>query len=250
MAEQNKNPLLGKLLELSKVDVALARIVAEKKKLETDLLAAHASLKKEELAKIHKQKISDEKNASYTKEEKRLRDEWDKLSARRKALSSLNNYKLQESGEKEIEHASRQIKSQEESLLKILEDIEVLSTQIAQHTQSHSAQKTVYNEKIKEAKIILANLEERTATHNKTRQELAVSIDPKNLIIYERVKERFIMDPLVPIVNNLCSGCNMQIGPQVIVLIGKDQSLVRCPGCARILYLNAANEGEQKSEAV
>src|SRR5262245_34490605 len=125
MTAENKS-LLAKLIELSKIDVAIARIKAEKKTLETDLLALHSSIKKEEQEKAQKQKVYDDKNGRYQKEEKRLRDEGDKLVQRRKALTTLNNYKLQQSAEKEIEHASRQITSQEEALLTTLEEVENL----------------------------------------------------------------------------------------------------------------------------
>jgi predicted nucleic acid-binding Zn-ribbon protein len=246
MTSENKT-LLAKLIDLSKVDVAMARIKAERKTLETELQTLHSAYKKEEQDRAQKQRIFDEKNGRYTKEEKRLRDESDKLVQRRKALTSLNNYKLQQSAEKEIEHASRQITSQEEALLLTLDEVEKLKSAIAVHDESLAKQKTAYNQRITEAKAILANLEERNAEHQKNRQEIALNIDAKNLSVYERCRERFTMDPMVPIVNNLCSGCHMQIGPQVIVLIGKASSLVRCPGCARILYVN---EGELTASIV
>lgn len=229
--------LLGKLIQLSKIDVALARIKAERKKLEADVLSLHGAIKKEEQERQGKSKTHDEKKGRYQKEEKRLRDESEKLVARRKALTTLNNYKLQQSAEKEIEHAARQITSQEEALLETLEEVEKLAAEIKSHDDSLKELKSKYDKSLTEAKATLASLEERSAAHNEERQKLVVEIDAKNLTIYERVKERNVMDPLVEVENNLCKGCNMQIGPQVIVLIGKADSLVRCPGCARILYI-------------
>lgn len=250
MTEQNKT-LLSRLIDLSKVDVSLARIKAEKRKLETELQGLHASMQKDENDRAQKQKLLDEKSTRYSKEEKRLKEEWEKLAARRKALNSLANHKLQQSAEKEIEHASREIKASEETLLTTLEETEILGKQIATIGESLAKQKTAYNEKIKEAKGHLVNLERRNKDHLDNRNLIAPTIDAKNMAVYERAKEKFIMDPLVPIVNNLCSGCNMQIGPQVIVLIGKADSLVRCPGCARILYVTESPEAEaEKNSAV
>ena len=241
MTIDNKT-LLSRLIDLSKIDVALARINADKKKLESELLVLHNTMKKDEAEKAQKQKNFDEKNTRYQREEKRLRDEAEKLVTRRKALTSLNNYKLQQSAEKEIEHASRQIAAQEEALLSNLDEVEHLKTDISKLDESLAVQKKLYKEKVTDAKAALVNMEERAGQHNRNRQELVVTIDQKNLTIYERVKERHIMDPLVTVNNNLCTGCNMQIGPQVLVLIGKGDSLVRCPGCARILYVAGSPE--------
>lgn len=243
--------LLKNLIELSKIDVSLARNTAQKKKVESEVLALHASMQKEEAEKAKKVKLHDEKKAHYQKEEKRLRGERDKLVERRKALTTLNNYKLQEAAEKEIEHVSRQISVQEESILNVLEEVEVLAKQIAAHDTSLSEQKTKYSKLISEAKKELAALEKRAKEISTERQILANNVDSRNLSTYDRIREKFVMDPLAEVEKNLCKACNMQIGAQTLFLIGKGDSLVRCPGCARILFVSegAITQNEINSEA-
>ena len=245
---QENSSLLKNLIALSKVDIALARITSEKKKIEKDVLSLHGEIQKEEKDRAQKISLHSQKDAGYKKEEKRLRDEQEKLVSRRKALTTLNNYKLQQAAEKEIEHVSRQLSSQEEALLDVLQEVEELAAQIKAHDESLAEQKKKYDKLISEARKSLADLEKRSIEKKSERTLLANSIESKSLVIYERVKERFIMDPLVEVVNNLCKGCNMQIGPQVLVLIGKGDSLVRCPGCARILYVAEDAIAHSKNE--
>ena len=69
------------------------------------------------------------------------------------------------------------------------------------------------------------------------RQALTVQIDAASLKLYERVHEKYMMDPVIPLKGNTCTGCFMQVGPQVHVTLSKGDALVRCPGCGRIVYL-------------
>lgn len=246
MQGESKN-LLSVLIVISKIDSALAGIKAERKKLENELGASLATIKKEEQERLQKAKIHEDKRARYNKEEKRLRDERDKLVGRRKALTTLNNYKLQQSAEKEIEHASRQISLQEESLLSVLEEVEKLESEIKKLDDSLVGRKASYESGVKEARETAANLEERAAKHISEREELVKQIDTKSLTLYDRVKDKFVMDPVVDIINGTCSGCFMQIGPQILLQINRGDNLQRCPGCGRILYISEKQE-EVKSE--
>jgi uncharacterized protein len=235
---QNNETLLSSLLKVSKIDVALATILAEKKKIEDGLRTSITNLKKQDTERQQKQKVHDEKKNRYNKEEKRLRDEREKLIARRKSLTSLNNYKLQQAAEKEIEHAARQISSQEEALLVTLDDFEKLAVEIKKHEDAIAEIKTEYDKASIEAKATLANLEERSTVHITEREQLTKSVDAKALGIYERIRDKYLMNPVVEVQNASCSGCFMQLGPQVVVQISRGDTIVRCPGCGRMLYMS------------
>ncbi|RMG41910.1 MAG: hypothetical protein D6719_07635 [Candidatus Dadabacteria bacterium] len=94
-----------------------------------------------------------------------------------------------------------------------------------------------------EIKEIFSTLEERQATHLKEREKIVEKIDKKQLEQYERVRERFPADAVVPLAaGDNCSGCFMHLGPQALVQIARGEEIVRCRGCGRILYIDENSE--------
>ncbi|MCO6431670.1 MAG: hypothetical protein J5J00_12490 [Deltaproteobacteria bacterium] len=238
-----KKTLLEQLIKLSKVDSSLAGIFAEKKRMEKTLAELASEFKKADQERQGKKKTYEEKKNRYQKEEKRLRDEQEKLVSRRKALTTLNNYKLQQAAEKEIEHASRQLGNQEEVLLGTLEEVDSLSSEVDKLDKEVQSFKERYSLLVGEQKETLVNLEQREQELQEQRLALVSGIDARSLGLYDKVRERFPMDAVAALKDSSCSGCYMQVGPQVVVQISRGDSLVRCPGCGRIVYLETEQAG-------
>ncbi len=234
--------LLSKILELSKIDSQLARIASEKKKFQSELV-----LRKESLAKVQKeyqarQNAYEGKKTLYGKEEKYLKQERDKIADRRRGLGTHNNYKVQQAADKELDFLARQINLKEDGLINILTEIEELEKDASTWKEKLEALTATYQAYQKEAAETMPSLEERFLRFSTERQELVHGINPAQLTTYDRTRSRFAMDPVVPLnAQQACSGCHMNIGPQILVQIHRAENLVRCPGCNRILYL-AANE--------
>lgn len=236
MADGNKN-LLADLLRLSKVDSALATVFAEKKSLEKNLKEKSDSVRSLELLLQSKTKVATERRNLCRMEEKSISDERMRLNERRRALKSLSTFKLQQAAEKEVDYGQRQTALREESLLKALEESETLEAAAKATEEQLAAAKTELQNLDQEARQTLVTLEERQKRHAQEREELAKGIDASTLSAYNRIKDKHAMNAVVAITNGTCAGCFMQIGPQIVVQISRGTSLVRCPGCGRILYL-------------
>ena len=236
MSEPNKH-LLSSILALSKEDAALARIFAEKKKIEKtvkDLAAVVQKLKGDlEL----KSKALNEKRFRNQRDEKILKEEREKLVLRRKTLSSLGNYKTQQAATREIETAGRDLNAHEEILLNVMAEIETLEKDELDLKEKVVTSESALKVADDDGKATLVNLEDRHKIHATERERLAKSVDATNLTLYNRIKERFPMDPAVPVKTGTCGGCYIQVVPQLVVQISKGESLVKCRGCGRILFL-------------
>lgn len=234
----NRN-FMESLVELSKVDSALARNMAEKKKFENELSALRTKITVCEKELQQKSKIHQDKKTLYVREEKMIKEEGEKLVSRRKALSTLGNYKLQQAAEREIEHAAHQVSAREEGLIALLDELEKLNQNAKGAEDNLNAIKTDLEKKTKEAQEAFTVLEEQGAKHLARREELAKAVEAAILNGYQRIKERFPTDAVVPITNGTCPGCFMQVAPQLTVQILKGDALVKCRGCGRILYCEA-----------
>ncbi|HMO02007.1 MAG TPA: C4-type zinc ribbon domain-containing protein [Oligoflexia bacterium] len=227
--------LLKEIYNLSQIDSQIARIRNERLQFEQKAKNIADALAKLQTEFNSQTTILKEKKFTYQKEEHRIRDEDAKLIARRKATSTLGNYKLQEAANKEIEHAARQLKLQEEQLIKSLLQIDELEKQTAATETKLIALKTQNNQIASEQQDTLTNLNQREQQCLAKRNQLASNIDQKLLQIYERVREKIDFNPVVSLNNNACTICFMKISPQNMMLITKGDQLVKCSGCGRIL---------------
>lgn len=67
------------------------------------------------------------------------------------------------------------------------------------------------------------------------RAEAAKEVRPEHLLIYDRL--RVSRHPtIVKLANGTCGGCHLKQPPQVAHLVKRDNQLVTCEMCGRILY--------------
>jgi predicted nucleic acid-binding Zn-ribbon protein len=123
----------------------------------------------------------------------------------------------------------------------MLDEVDALESEVAKLTSTYEENKQALAEREKEVREHYKSLEEREAEKIHERQQFLEVINPQHLAAYDRLRERHPMDAIVPVTDTRqCSGCFMQLGPQVVVEIARAKKLIRCPGCGRILYLDKA----------
>jgi predicted nucleic acid-binding Zn-ribbon protein len=69
----------------------------------------------------------------------------------------------------------------------------------------------------------------------KAREELARQISPPLLSTYERLRARY-KRAIVPVKDNKCLGCFMRLPTSLGARGRKDEEVITCEGCGRILY--------------
>lgn len=247
MSEQ-LSPALVDLIALSKADGGLAQALAEKKKLEAELKAKLAELTKCEQVGGMKRKLAEDKRSLCRQEEKNLSEERSRVTERRKALKTLGTYKLQQAAEREIDLTARQLSQREDGLIKMLAEAEAADKELISADQAIQSKRAELQAFETEARATMVVLEERSAVHQGHREELLRKIDPALISQYNKVKDKHPGDALVAVKHNSCTGCFMQIGPQIIVQIARGGPLQRCPGCGRILYLAPNDEKTEKGK--
>jgi uncharacterized protein len=242
MSETSRN-LIKIITELSSIDKALTTVERERKQIERELEEKKNVVKRAKELRESKKKQTEERKTRSNREERAIRDENDKLIARRKALSTLNNYKLQQAAEREIEGVAHQLSVREEGLLKLLDESDASEKELASAIERYEQAVSSYEAFSKEAAEILTTLEERFSRHSVERERILPQLEPQELTVYQRIKDRWPDQPVAPVRNNICSGCFMQMGPQILVQISRGSALVKCPGCSRIVYLEES-QGE------
>jgi len=232
-----KSQNLSNLVALSKLDNSLALIKSERTQL--------ASALEQQEKQLHDLKVSSEnaevkfstEQEKYQKEEKRIREESQKLVERRKALQTFSNYKVQQAAQKEIEQSAKQLGLQEEKLIAQLDLIASLEEDAKQKKELFTSAVEKLEEAKKEAEETFATLEQREVDKLKERDELVPQIPEEQIAVYRQVSIRFVGDSMVPLNDGVCSGCFVQVGPQMMVQISRGGELTKCRSCGRILYI-------------
>lgn len=229
--------LITNLLDLSKIDGSLAHIVSERKRWDAEMKAKIQERNKAQNAHLAKLKVFEDKRSLCRQEEKNLGDERQRLTERRKALKTLGTYKLQQAAEREIDHINRELNAREEGLIKMIGEAEALEKEVAQLADALSKSQAALAQLEGQAKTDLSMLETRDKEYRAERELIVAKLDPASLSTYNKVRDKHPGSAIAMLNNNSCCGCFMQIGPQIVVQIAKGQTLQRCPGCGRILYL-------------
>jgi predicted nucleic acid-binding Zn-ribbon protein len=228
------------IIQLSKLDVQIATLSAQKKKLESDLDGRRQVIALHEKKRAAREKVLADKKVLCAKEEKSVKAERDKINERRAALNTLNNYKLQQAAEREIDYTAKQIGQREDLLLGLMREIETLEKEFAHMSGVLTGLNDEYGALHKESSETIKDLEDQLVGLNKERAEQASRLTGQSVLIaYNRIRDRFPSNPVVEVANrDSCAGCFMKLGPQVIVQVSR-QDVVKCPGCGRILRLAA-----------
>ena len=240
MSDTQSAPPLPIIIEISKIDVQIAGLLAQQKSIETERVIRKQALDVQTLKRNARVKILEEKRAINLREEKSVKIERERINERRRALNTLNNYKLQQAAEREIEFVAKQIGQREDLLLGLMREVEILERDIA---EIDGVVKGLQEEGAafeREAELTLQTVGTSLGECNEERaQQVTLIGNNSALIIYNRVRDRFPMNPVVALINrDTCSGCHMKVGPQVIVQISRGD-VVKCPGCGRLLKLSA-----------
>ncbi len=231
---------LGLLIQLQEID-AKVRSLTERKNRLPELLA---SLERRRAA--NQEQVDAAKEALQTAQKnKRDRDKdleadiqkVEKLKAR---TSEIKNNKEYQALLKEIEAAEQENKKVEDEILALMEKIDAAAAQItAAETRAKEEEGALQAEQ-KQHEADFAKVEEELKEVERARQAHIGRIQPAILTHYQNLLATKAGAALAEARSESCSGCYMSIPPQVFVNVKKNESIITCPNCHRILYYKEA----------
>jgi len=200
-----------------------AALDAELEEARSALQATQAKLKELEKRHRHEELVLEEKATLLKKYDQQLFSV--KTNKEYKAILS------------EIDVVKAEISSIEDTILEILTDIDYVKAEIAAADETLRTEET----KVQEAKLglekELQDMQRRLADREQRKQALVPEVDEDLYELYERIRKAKKDGPgAVPVKNDSCTGCFMQIPPQVINELMASDRIITCQSCSRILY--------------
>ncbi len=230
---------LNLLLNLQKFDSLILEKQAIIEEIPTKISEVEGPLNKA-------QAVLDKLRQGYESGEKKRRDkerELDEINEKIRKLKArttdIKTNKEYQALLKEIETAEKERNALEDEILNIMEEIETSSKQIKLEESKLGSEKDkvdAYRERLKgevyEAeKELLALREKRT--------KIVDSIDKELYSLYMRLIESGKGIAVAEAKEEVCQGCNMNIPPQLFVEIKRNEEILQCPQCHRILFFRS-----------
>lgn len=230
------NQNLSPLIELQKLDLRIAEIKEQRRKIPERLQAVDAPLR--EARQLHQQtsasvEILIKERRSHEQDLEAHEAHTEKMKSR---LSELKSNKEYQAHLFEIEVANKKKGDIEEKVLLCMEKIEQL-----QRTAKEAQEKLNIIEKAyTQEKQTLDKLEHTLATEladlEAQQQARSAHVEKGLLSRYNSIKAARKDHALAEIKEGNCSGCRLQLPPQLISEVKRAEDLHTCPYCRRMLY--------------
>jgi predicted nucleic acid-binding Zn-ribbon protein len=243
------NPQLQFLIELQKIDLRIFEIQEQQQKIPELIRNAQAP----SLEVGHRLKLLKDAGEALTKErrssEQELSVQEEHIHKIRGRLNELKTNKEYQAHLFEIELAKKKKDLLEEAVLSVLERIEQnekeakeLEERLREDEERFDREKTQLESQVNTLNQELSELERQ-------HQEHARLMDAKLLARYSKLKSARKGFAVAQVRNGTCSGCRLQIPPQLIAEVKRGDDLLNCSYCHRILYWEAPSDKSSWTEA-
>ncbi len=125
----------------------------------------------------------------------------------------------------------------EDNIITLLDEVEEKKGVIEKERAALKEEEKRVNAEKEKFDSELKDIENQLNSLNTQRAEMASKIDKQMLSKYERILKGKDGLAMVPVHENACGGCHLNLPPQVINEINMKEDLVFCESCARILYI-------------
>ncbi len=227
---------LALLWELQKIDLDLRNIKGDRDRTPKELK------KLDEKLSIEKERIQKEKERVESLEKERRKKELDlsakqdKIKKEEARMFDVKTNKEYQALLGEIEAIKESIGRDEEGILQILDEVDELKKNLAKREKEMAAAQ----EKVEtERKAIEEKMARGDAVWKKQmerREVIAKQLEGYLVKLYDTLKEKRHGLGVVSAKSETCQGCFVNIPPQMFIEVQKNNALIRCPNCNRILY--------------
>ena len=224
------------LVDLQKIDQDIRTLNIKKQtlpekanELDQDFQARKDKMEEERkglegLNKLHKEKESE------------LKQGQDKLRKAKERLLEVKTNKEYQAMLTEIETVEQHNGRTEEEILILYDRIDEKKGLVRDHEKDFEECRKSYEAARKKIDTELASLDGELESQKKKFETLIPSLKPDLLRRYEMIKVRRNGIAVVSARNAICSGCNMNLPPQLYNELQRSEDLICCPNCNRIIY--------------
>jgi hypothetical protein len=224
------------LMNLQAIDLDIQQIEIEMAKGHDELEAQRAKIQAGQILISDYQEQLELSSKRRRELEALIEDELERIKDRQTKLMNIQTNREYQSILKEIEDTKTSNKEREDELVLLLEQSEAIQNKIEVLKAANAETEEMLASETKKLKKATAKLEAEKSKILSSREEKAKKVKEKHLKRYEKLRENRNGLAVAGVTNGVCRGCNMNIPPQMFNELLKEQEILSCPTCNRMMY--------------
>jgi predicted nucleic acid-binding Zn-ribbon protein len=126
----------------------------------------------------------------------------------------------------------------EDRELEVMADVEVTQAELQLAQEELTRTRAAWEEHQRELSTRQAKISRELETLRGTRSQLAASVEPANISLYERLRREKRGRAVSRVERSTCMGCRIALPMGVVQHARAGRDFVYCPSCGRILYVH------------
>jgi predicted nucleic acid-binding Zn-ribbon protein len=188
-------------------------------------------------AELEKMKQKSDVLAKKKREREQFLEETnEKIRKMKGRVSEIKTNKEYQAHLKEIESSEKGISQIEDEILNVMEELDGALRQQKEKEEQVNREVEKINVFKSELDREVERYEKELASLKEERAKLVGAIEPEVYGRYMTLLKTGSGIAVTQARNELCTGCNMNIPPQLYVEIRKNEEVIQCPQCLRILF--------------
>jgi predicted nucleic acid-binding Zn-ribbon protein len=228
-------------LELYESDKALEALPAKLQSMKSDVSRI------EQMLDADRQRLQE--TQTYKNElEEAINHDRELLTKAKNKMQQVRTSKEYMAIQREFETNRKLTAEREEELTKLEAAIKETQATVDERAKQLAELQQHVQDEAKETESRLAELEEGVKGKRETREEMAAKVQKALVRKYDRIRR--LRDGLAVCMaeKGVCTGCRMQLPPQLYNILQRQETIEQCPNCQRIVYY-VEPEPEENGEA-
>ena len=232
------------LLDLQEVMSQAKRLEDEKREIPLEAADLKQLFEEKEAGFLAADKEFQALKAQRMGKEREIEEERDKVEKAKAKLMLIKTNKEYYAMLKEIDGTKRSNTTREDELLAILSRYEESEKNLAEQKAELDVVTAKYQERMTEITTRMNSFDADIKKILARKREIAAKLEAGLVSRFETIFERREGLAITVAENYSCTGCNMNISPQLFNMLQRDDRIHTCPNCNRILYFEPQADEE------
>jgi hypothetical protein len=235
---------ISHLRELQAIDQKISTLDKEIAASGAEIDSRRASLDghKDTIAQLNEKIAANEQRRRELDAE--LEDEAVRIKDRQGKMMNVQTNREYQSILKETEDSKKTNTQREEAVVQLMEQIEALAAQIEEETRICAEDEKMLAEDVAAVEKKINQCDAEKSKILKVRESKASDVSASLLKKYTAIRDKRNGLAVVAVTNSVCRGCFMNIPPQLYNELMKEDKLISCPTCHRIMFHQPETEEE------
>jgi len=238
---------LDKLIALQTVDLKIQEMERSKEGIPQRITALQEEIKQEEEKVVGERSDLEKLQKERRQKEKDLEEEIARIKKTEARVFEIKTNKEYQAVLKEIENAKKFNRQREEEILSLLERIEEMQKRLSQAEKHLETNRKECHQQIAILQQKAVSYETEIAAEIRHREEQEKEIYPDLLHKYRMLLQKRQGVAIAPVIKGVCQACYMNLRPQLYIELQKQETLIICPNCSRILFWENGSDKVQKT---